>query len=224
MPERVLLSWSAGKDSAWALHVLRRQGYDVVALLTTTDETTGRATVQYVRDSILQAQSQSVGCPLWTVPIPSPCPDHEYERLMGEAMERARREGITHVAFGDLFLADIRAYREAMLAGSGVEPLFPLWTDEAGTATLAREMIESGLAATVTSVDTDQLGAEFAGRRFDAGFLADLPDGVDPLGERGEFHTCCHGGPMFERPIDVVPGETTTDGRFVWVDLSSRSR
>lgn len=224
MDERILLSWSAGKDSAWALHELRCHGREVVALLTTTDEGTGRATMQYVRRSLLRAQAEAVGLPLWEVPLPSPCPDEEYERRMGAVIERARREGIGRVAFGDLFLDDIRAYREEMLGGSGVEPIFPIWTEEGDTADLAEQMIEKGLVATITCVDTHQLPARFAGRRFDSELLDDLPRVVDPLGERGEFHTCCHAGPMFDRAIEVVSGETIHDGRFVWTDLSSRTR
>ena len=215
----VLLSWSSGKDSAWALHVLSGRGFEVVALLTTLDEGSGRVTVQRVRRSLLEAQAMAAGVPLWPVDLPSPCPDAVYAERMGSAVERARSEGITHVAFGDLFLADIRTYREEMMRGTGVEPLFPIWVGEVGTTALARGMIEAGLEATITCVDTDQLPAEFAGRRFDAELLEDLPPGVDPLGERGEFHTFCHAGPMLSTRLEVDVGPVDDEGRFVWVDL-----
>jgi diphthamide synthase (EF-2-diphthine--ammonia ligase) len=170
-----------------------------------------------VRRELLEAQARAAGLPLWPVPIPSPCPNVEYERRMGEAIARARAEGITHVAFGDLFLEDVRRYRETTLAGSGVAPLFPLWA--LPTDRLAREMLAGGLAATVTCVDPRQLDPSFAGRRFDAAFLADLPAGVDPCGERGEFHTFCHAGPMFAAPIAVTPGEVVEREGFVFADL-----
>jgi diphthamide synthase (EF-2-diphthine--ammonia ligase) len=178
--------------------------------------------MQRVRRSLLEAQATAAGIPLWPVELPSPCPDAVYAERMGAAMERGRSEGITHVAFGDLFLDDIRAYREGMMEGTGVEPLFPIWCGEEGTAALAQEMIDAGLEATVTCVDTDQLPAEFVGRRFDTDLLRDLPRGVDPLGERGEFHTFCHAGPMLSTRLEVEVGPLSDEGRFVWVDLDLR--
>jgi uncharacterized protein (TIGR00290 family) len=217
---RVLLSWSSGKDCAWALHVLRKDpAVEVVALLSTMNETVDRVAMHAVRRSLVEAQAAEAGLPLWTVPIPSPCPNEIYERRMGEAIGRARDAAVTHVAFGDLFLEDVRRYREDRMAGSGVAPLFPLW--DLPTAGLAREMIATGVDAVLTCVDPRQLDASFIGRRFDAQFLADLPAGVDPCGERGEFHTFCCAGPMFARPIPVETGEIVTRDGFVFVDVVS---
>jgi len=215
---RVLLAWSSGKDSAWTLEVLRRDAsVQVAGLLTTVDEESGRVAMHRVRDQLLEAQARAAGLPLQRVPLPWPCPNDEYERRMAAALVRARADGITHVAFGDLFLADIRAYREERLVGTGITPLFPLW----GRATdaLAREMIAGGLRATLTCVDPRQLDRRFAGRGFDAELLAQLPPGVDPCGERGEFHTFCHAGPMFAAPIPVRLGCTVDRDGFTYADL-----
>lgn len=214
---RVLLSWSTGKDSAWALHTLRSQGIDVVALLTTLNEEAGRVSMQGVRRELLHAQAQAVGLPLWEIPLPSPCPNDEYERLMGEAMERATSEGITHVAFGDLFLADVRAYRETKLAATSLAPLFPIWCGEAGTGELSERMLDSGVKAVITCVDPSQLDPSFVGRNWNPG---DLPSGVDPLGERGEFHTFCWDGPAFPRAITVTTGDFVERDGFWWADLT----
>ncbi|MEZ5316331.1 MAG: hypothetical protein R2752_02910 [Vicinamibacterales bacterium] len=214
----VLLSWSSGKDSAWTLHVLRSDpSVRVVGLLTTVNEAADRVAMHAVRRSLLEAQADAAGLPLWTVPIPSPCPNEIYEDRMREAMVRARTEGIARVAFGDLFLEDVRRYREDRMAGTGLDPIFPLWGRP--TPALAREMIDGGLRATVTCVDPRQIDAAFAGRSFDAAFLADLPAAADPCGERGEFHTFCRAGPMFARPIDVRIGETLTRDGFVFTDV-----
>src|SRR5947209_421537 len=191
MPRRAkaLISWSSGKDSALALDEVRRGGeFDVVGALTTVSETFGRVSIHGVRQEILQAQCRAVGLPPRIVPIPYPCPNEVYEARMSEAVARAAQEGITHFIFGDLFLADIRAYREQKLAGSGITPLFPLW--QRPTLPLAQAMIASGMKAYVVTVDLKKLPAEFAGRTFDSRMLADLPAGVDPCGENGEFHTC----------------------------------
>ncbi|MGH3452324.1 MAG: ATP-binding protein [Haloechinothrix sp.] len=214
---RVLLSWSSGKDSAWALHVLRRQGTEVVGLLSTINEEAGRVSMQGVRRELLYVQAEAVRLPVWEVPLPSPCPNDEYERRMGEMIERAVGEGITHVAFGDLFLEDVRAYREAMLAPTRIRPLFPIWCGETGTAELAERMLGSGVRAVLTCVDASQLDPSFAGQSWDP---AELPAGVDPLGERGEFHTFCWAGPMFPRAIPIASGELIEQEGFWWADLT----
>lgn len=218
---RVLVSWSSGKDSAWALHVLRGQGREVVGLLTTITEAFGRVAMQGVRRELLHAQAEAVGLPVWEVPLPWPCPNEVYEGKMGAVIDRARAEGVTHVAYGDLFLEDIRSYRETMMAGTGIEPLFPIWCGPDGTRALAEEMLRAGVEATLTCVDPAQLDPSFAGRRFDEQLLADLPAGTDPLGENGEFHTFCSAGPLFPEPIPVVGGVVVERDGFVWADLSA---
>jgi uncharacterized protein (TIGR00290 family) len=218
MLKKVLLSWSSGKDSAWALHLLRQDpSVHVGALLTTFNEAADRVAMHAVRRSLVHAQSGAAALPLWEVPIPSPCPNDVYEARMSTAMARAMLEGFTHVAFGDLFLRDVRRYREQKLAGSGLEPLFPVWG--LPTDALAREMLGSGLDAILTCVDPRQLGRQFAGRRYDAGLLAELPSTVDPCGERGEFHTFCCAGPMFVRPIRVTSGDVIEREGFVFADV-----
>lgn len=215
---KALISWSSGKDSAFALHEVRRAGeFDVVAALTTVTETFGRVSIHGVRDEVLRAQCEATGLPQRIVPIPYPCPNEVYEARMGEAVAAAVRDGITHMIFGDLFLADIRAYREARLAGTGIAPLFPLWGRP--TPALARAMIESGLQAYLATVDLQKLSAEFAGRRFDAQLLADLPEGVDPCGENGEFHTCVVAGPVFSQPLAVETGERVIRDGYAYCDL-----
>jgi len=215
---KVLLSWSSGKDSAWTLQVLRdERRWDVGALLTTVNETASRVAMHAVRVPLLQAQARAVGVPLWTVPIPYPCPNEVYEQRLAIAIARAVAAGFTHVAFGDLFLEDVRRYREERLAGSGLTPLFPLW--HRPTARLAREMVGGGLRAVLTCVDPRALDASFAGRRYDQALLAELPGSVDPCGERGEFHTFAYAGPMFGEPLDVQIGETIERDGFVFVDV-----
>jgi uncharacterized protein (TIGR00290 family) len=216
-PTKALLSWSSGKDSAWSLHVLRRQGVEVAGLLTTVNETFGRVAMHAVREVLLERQAEAAGLPLWKVPIPHLCSNEEYERAMTGAMERVRSEGITAIAFGDLFLADIRAYREKRLAGTGIEPLFPIWG--LPTDALAREMVAAGLRARITCIDPRQMPRHFAGRVFDGDLLDALPEDVDACGERGEFHTFCYAGPMFRERIEVALGEITERDGFLFADL-----
>jgi len=215
---RILLSWSSGKDSAWALHALNQTHPGAVAaLLTTVNEAVDRVAMHGVRRELLEAQAAAARLPLWVVPLPHPCPNEIYEARMREACARAVAERFTHVAFGDLFLEDVRRYREERLAGTGLAPLFPLWGQP--TAALARAMIDGGLRATLSVVDTRVLEAGFAGRAFDARLLNDLPAAVDRCGEKGEFHTFAHAGPMFDRPIGIEPGETVHRDPFVFRDL-----
>ena len=218
---KALISWSSGKDSAFALHKVRRAGdYDVVGALTTVTETFGRVSIHGVREDILRAQCGAAGLPQWIVPIPYPCPNEIYEARMAEAVTRAVGEGITHIIFGDLFLADIRAYREQKLAGTGLTPVFPLW--DRPTAPLARAMIDSGLEAYLATVDMKKLSVDFAGRKFDARLLADLPNAVDPCGENGEFHTCVVAGPMFAHRLNVSVGERVERDGYGYCDLNLR--
>lgn len=215
---RTLLSWSSGKDSAFALAELRKQtSVEVVGLLTTVNAAAARVAMHAVRRELLEIQAKAVGLPLWTVEIPSPCPNDVYEAAMASAIRRALRDGITHMAFGDLFLTDIRAYREAQLLGTGMTPLFPLWARD--TRLLAEEMIASGTRAVLTCVDPRQLDATYAGRSFDKALLADLPAECDPCGERGEFHTFAWDGPAFRLPVPIRVGETVERDGFVFTDL-----
>jgi len=217
--KKVLLSWSSGKDSAWALHVLRQDpNVTVAALLTTFNGSADRVAMHAVRRSLVEEQAFATELPLWQVFIPSPCPNEVYETKMRHSMARARAEGFTHVAFGDLFLEDVRRYREERLAGTGLEPLFPVWG--VPTHELARTMLTSGVDAVITAVDPRQIDASFAGRRYDASLLDALPASADPCGERGEFHTFCCAGPMFTRPIDVTTGEIVTRDGFVFADVT----
>jgi uncharacterized protein (TIGR00290 family) len=215
---KALISWSSGKDSAFALHEIRRVGeYDVVGALTTVTETFDRVSIHGVRQEILHAQLEAAGLPPRIVPIPYPCPNEIYEARMGQAIARATKEGISHIIFGDLFLADIRAYREQKLAGTGITPLFPLW--QRPTLPLAHAMIASGMEAYLATVDLKKLPAAFAGRKFDSKLLADLPNGVDPCGENGEFHTCVVAGPMLSRRLAVAPGERVERDGYGYCDL-----
>jgi uncharacterized protein (TIGR00290 family) len=212
------LAWSTGKDSAWALHMLRQAAkVDVVGLLTTVTSEFGRVSMHAVREELLDQQAEAVGLPCRKVRIPWPCSNEFYEREMMLALDAARAEGVEYVAFGDLFLADVRDYREKQLAGTGIEPLFPLWQRD--TTQLAREMLDAGLRATVTCVDPRCLDRTFVGRSFDGAFLAKLPAGADPCGERGEFHTFVSAGPMLRRPVGVVVGEVVEREGFVFADL-----
>jgi len=217
-----LVAWSSGKDSAWALHRLRQAGdVEIVGLLTTVAADADRVPMHHVRRRLLEAQAEAAGLPLRAVEIPNPCPNTAYEAAMRDAMTRAAADGVSVIAFGDLFLDDIRRYREDKLAGTGITPIFPLWGEP--TAALARAMVAGGLRAWITSVDTTQLDAGFAGRQFDDALLDELPAGVDPCGERGEFHTFVHRGPMLAAPLEVVAGATSRTGDAVHLDLALAS-
>lgn len=219
--KRVLLSWSSGKDSAWALHHLRREPDVVlVGLLTTLNSEFQRVAMHGTRRSVLEAQAAAAQLPLWLVPLPWPCSNEIYEQRMAEVCERAVAEHVDAIAFGDLFLSDVRAYREKQLKPTGLEPLFPLW--ELPTAALARDMIAGGLRSKVACVDTKQLPGSFAGREFDSALLRDLPPEVDPCGERGEFHTCVYGGPMFATPLQLESGEVVDRDGFTFADFEWR--
>jgi uncharacterized protein (TIGR00290 family) len=214
----VLLAWSSGKDSAFSLHVLRAMGdVEVVGLLTTINEAHDRVAMHAVRRSLLEAQAGAAGLPLTLVRIPHPCPNEVYEAAMGRVLEEARARGVSGVAFGDLFLEDIRRYREERMAGTGMRLLFPLWGRP--TPALADDMLASGLRARITCVDPRVLAASFAGREFDRRLLSDLPAGVDPCGENGEFHTFAWDGPMFRHPVPVRGGDVVEREGFVFADL-----
>ncbi len=215
--KKALLSWSSGKDSAWALHRLRAPDLEVVGLLTTLNQAFDRVAMHAVRRSLLEAQADALALPLWAVPLPWPCSNSEYEAIMERVCRRAVGQGIEFVIFGDLYLADVRAYRERQLEGTGLTPLFPLWGIP--TAELAREMVAGGLKAKITCLDPKVLPASFAGRDFDAKLLEELPAGVDPCGEQGEFHTFAYGGPMFRKSIPAVSGQTLERDGFVFADL-----
>ena len=215
---RVVLCWSSGKDSAWTLNELRRRDdVEVVALLTTVNETHDRVAMHAVRRELLEQQARAVGVPLWTAPIPYPCSNEDYAAAMSVVVARARREGVHAMAFGDLFLEDVRAYREEQLAGTGLEPMFPLWGRD--TRALAEEMLDAGVRATVTCVDPARLPVDAVGRAWDRAFLADLPEGADPCGEHGEFHTFVHDGPGFSGPVPVTLGEVVERDGSAWRDL-----
>lgn len=216
--KRVVLAWSSGKDSAWSLRELRRDpGVVVVGLLTTLNEEFDRVAMHAVRHELLRRQAEAAGLPLMTVGLPWPCSNEEYERRMARACQQMVADGVEAIAFGDLYLEDVRAYREKQLAGTGLTPLFPLWrrpTDE-----LARTMIASGQKAVLTSVDPKRLGREFAGREFDLALLADLPAGVDACGENGEFHSFVYESPVFAAPIAVRSGEVVERDGFIFADV-----
>jgi len=215
---KALIAWSSGKDSAWSLYEARRAGeFDIVGALTTVTDAFARVSMHGVREAILQAQLEAAGLPSIVVRIPYPCPNEIYEARMAEALAAAKAGGISAVVFGDLFLEDIRAYRVAKLAGTGIEPLFPLW--QRPTDQLARDMIAGGLETYLATVDLRKLPMSFAGRKFDATLLADFPDGIDPCGENGEFHSCVVAGPMFSRRIEVSVGETVERDGFAYADL-----
>jgi uncharacterized protein (TIGR00290 family) len=215
---KALIAWSSGKDSAWALHEVRRAGsYDVVGALTTLTDTFARVSMHGTREEILKAQLAAADLPAHVVRIPFPCPNEIYESAMLAALTAAKAAGVAHVIFGDLFLEDIRAYREARLAPMGITGVFPLW--KRPTAALAREMIAGGLDARLVCVDRKALPASFAGRPFDLALLDDLPAATDPCGENGEFHTCVVAGPMFAQRIDVTAGETVERDGFAYADL-----
>lgn len=218
--KRVLLSWSSGKDSAWALHLLRQQpDVEVVALLTTFNAAADRVAMHAVRRSLVNMQAGRAGLPLWEVELPWPCSNEDYECRMRAVVERARTEGVDAVAFGDLFLEDIRAYRVKQLAETGLEPLFPVWGIPTGE--LAQQMIAGGVRAKLTCVDPAKLDRSFAGRDFDQALLRDLPQAVDPCGENGEFHSFVYAAPVFSSPIAVETAEVVTRDNFVFADVIS---
>src|SRR5947209_11473747 len=216
--KKVLLSWSSGKDSAWTLHVLRQQGdCEIAGLITTINSAFDRVAMHSSRRQLVEMQAEAARLPLIAVPLPWPCSDVDDECAMKKVCDEAVAQGVTAIAFGDLFLEDIRAYRERQLKDTGLEPLFPVWqipTDE-----LARDMIRSGLKAKLVCIDPKRLSPDFAGRDFDGQLLRDLPVGVDPCGENGEFHSFVYAGPMFSREIPVVVGETVTRDQFVFADV-----
>jgi uncharacterized protein (TIGR00290 family) len=217
-PRRVLLSWSSGKDSAWSLHLLRQNpAVEIAALLTSFNGEADRVAMHAVRRELVAAQAERTGLPLWQVDLPWPCSNAVYETLMGDACRRAVAEGITAVAFGDLFLADIRRYRERQLEGTGLQPLFPVW--ESPTAELAQELIRAGVKAKITCVDLARLDRSFAGREYDAEFLRSLPAGIDPCGENGEFHTFVYDAPGFSSAIGVTVGATIERDGFAFADV-----
>jgi uncharacterized protein (TIGR00290 family) len=215
---KVLLAWSSGKDSAYSLYVLRQTaGIEVVGLLTTINAAFDRVAMHGVRRTLVEAQASSVGLPLTVAAIPHPCSNAAYQEVMGRTVAEAREQGVEAVAFGDLFLAEVRSYREQMMLGSGLTALFPLWGRP--TAALAREMINSGMRAVITTLDPRLVSTEWAGRDFDHAFLKTLPKGLDPCGENGEFHTFIWDGPMFARPLGIRVGETVQREGFVFTDI-----
>jgi uncharacterized protein (TIGR00290 family) len=216
--KKVALSWSSGKDSAWTLHLLRQQpDVQVAALITTFNSEAERVAMHAVRRALVEAQAHRTGLPLWPVELPWPCSNVEYEHRMRAVCERAIAEGVTAVAFGDLFLQDVRDYRVRQLQGTGLEPLFPVW--KIPTEQLSREMIAAGVKAKITCVDPAKLAKSFAGRDYDLRLLQDLPDGIDTCGENGEFHTFVYDTPVFSRPIEVRSGEVIEHDGFVFADL-----
>lgn len=215
---KALIAWSSGKDSAWALHMLRsEERFEIAGALTTITETVDRVSMHGVREELLRAQLDSAGLPAVIVRIPSPCPNEIYEARMEAAMREVKADGVTHIAFGDLFLEDIRAYRAAQLAKVEMIPVFPLW--HRPTAALAREMVGAGMRTHVVCIDGRKLAARFAGREFDASFLDELPAGIDPCGENGEFHTFVSAGPMLARRISVAVGAAVERDGFIFTDL-----
>ena len=215
---KALIAWSSGKDSAWALHEVRRANeFDIVGALTTVTDTFNRVSMHGVREELLMAQLDAAGLEPFVVRIPYPCPNEVYEREMAKAIAAAKARGVTHIIFGDLYLEDIRAYREAKLAGTGITAVFPLWLKP--TDALARDMIAGGLETYLSTVDLKKLPVSFAGRKFDARLLADFPPGIDPCGENGEFHSCVVAGPMLKQKIPVRVGETVERDGFAFADL-----
>ena len=218
MKKRTLLSWSSGKDSAWALHTLRQgDDFEVVGLVTTLNEEFGRVAMHAVREALLCKQADATSLPIHKIQLPFPCSNEEYERRMQQFIDSIRQDRIECMAFGDLYLQDIRQYREQQLAGTGIDPIFPLW--QIPTKQLSRAMIHGGLKARISCVDPKQLDESFAGRDYDTSFLADLPEGVDPCGENGEFHSFAYAGPMFAHDIGIRCGVTTQRDGFIFTDL-----
>ncbi|HEY2498176.1 MAG TPA: ATP-binding protein [Candidatus Angelobacter sp.] len=218
MKKKILLSWSSGKDCAWALHVLQQQNvYEIAGLLTTVNSAFDRVAMHSTRRALVEMQAAAAGLPLIVTPLPWPCSNEHYELAMKDVCERAVAHGITGIAFGDLFLTDVRDYRERQLRGTGLEPLFPIW--QIPTGELAQQMISSGLKAKIVCIDPRQLAKAFVGRDFDQSFLNDLPAGVDPCGENGEFHSLVYAGPMFRRELAVTTGEIVERDGFWFCDV-----
>lgn len=220
MKRKILLSWSSGKDSAWALHVLQKDPHiDIVGLFTTVNQAFGRIAMHGVRLELLQMQAQSVGLPLHIIHLPHPCSNEKYVEAMSAFIEEMAKTGIESMAFGDLHLKDVRQYRENQLKDSRITPIFPIWGIP--SEQLSMDMVKSDLRAIVTCVDPRQLPVEYVGREFNESFLEDIPKSVDPCGENGEFHTFVFDGPMFQKPIRISPGEIVSRDGFIFVDISS---
>jgi len=218
MKKKTLLSWSSGKDSAWTLHVLRQQqDIEVVGLFCTYNKKFERGAMHAVRNELICQQAERIGLPLHLIPIPDPCSDSEYRTIVGEFIEQVKIQQIDCIAFGDLYLEDVRRYREENLAGTGITPLFPLW--EIPTDELSRDMVRSGLRAIITCIDPKYLSADFAGHEYDNVFLKQIPDHIDPCGENGEFHSFTYAGPMFSEKVNIRVGETVTRDGFVFTDV-----
>jgi len=218
MKKRTLLSWSSGKDSAWALQVLRRQSnIDIVGLFSTINQEYERVPMHAVRNELLQQQAESVGLPIQVIPIPNPCSHTEYENIMGEFIAQVKEQRIDCIAFGDLYLEDIRKYREEKLDNTGITPIFPLWGKD--TEALSKEMVACGLRAIITCIDPRSMPPGFAGKEYNASFLEQIPAGVDPCGENGEFHSFAFDGPMFKRTVNLRVGETISRDGFIFTDL-----
>jgi len=218
---KTVLSWSSGKDAAWALHVLNETpGIEVVGLVTTINDTYDRVVMHGVRRALVEAQSSAAGLKLHKVLLPNRCPNEIYKRRMSDLVTSLREQGVEAMAFGDIFLEDVRAYREANLEGSGITPLFPIWQgDKVHSRTLAERMIDAGLRARIVCLDPRRLSRDFSGREFDRSLLADLPPDVDPCGENGEYHTIAYAGPMFDSPVELRLGETVSRDEFVYCDI-----
>jgi uncharacterized protein (TIGR00290 family) len=218
MAPKAFISWSSGKDSAFAFYEARRLGLaDIVGVLTTVNEVHDRVAMHGTRNSLLDRQIEELGLPVIKVPLPSPCPNEIYEQRMAQAVDRIKAQGVRHMVFGDLYLEDIRAYRVEKLAAAGMDAIFPLWLRD--TRDLAGDMIASGLAAHIVCLDPRRIDRKFAGRRFDSALLSELPPDIDPCGENGEFHTAVSAGPMFRSAIPVTIGETVERDGFVFTDL-----
>lgn len=220
---RVLLSWSTGKDAAWALHTLQTAGeVEVVALATTLNAAFDRVAMHSTRRTVLEAQASAVGLPLLPVSIPWPCSNDQYEAAFLGGLDEAKGlYGITHVAFGDLFLEDVRSYRDALMARSGLLPLYPIWG--LNTRHLAGQMVQGGLKAVITCVNPAVLNSKFAGQEFDEKLISSFPEGCDPCGENGEFHSCVWDGPMFQGPLSITKGEVVERDGFVFADVLLQS-
>lgn len=216
--KKILLSWSSGKDSAWALHVLRqRSDVEVVGLFSTVNQEFERVAMHAVRNELVKRQAESAGLPVQLIPIPFPCSNADYENIMGAFIKQVKQQGIDGIAFGDLYLEDIRNYREEKLANTGITPIFPLWGKD--TRLLSEEMLQGGLRAIITCIDPKTMPSELAGKEYNQSFLQQLPTDVDPCGEKGEFHSFAFDGPAFKRPVNVAVGETVSRDGFIFTDL-----